>query len=273
MTDARLVGVVHLPPLPGSPRARASVREIAAGAAEEARILEAAGFNWVIVENFGDAPFLKGRVDAVTVSAVTACALAVREAAPKLRLGINVLRNDADAALSIAHVVGAGCIRVNVHIGARITDQGVIEGDASAILRKRRALGADLSLDAEASGVEIWADVDVKHSAPLGVRPLAQEAHDLVVRGMADAVLVTGEGTGRPVDLDRLGVVKRAASVPVLVASGAGEESLPTLASLCDGVIVGSALRRDGVAGGPVDRVRSQAFAIAFRRAFEPRRG
>ena len=37
---------------------------------------------------------------------------------------MNVLRNDAAAALSIAAVAGATFIRVNVHTGAVVADQG-----------------------------------------------------------------------------------------------------------------------------------------------------
>jgi membrane complex biogenesis BtpA family protein len=254
------VGVVHLPALPGSPRASSPVSELAAAAARDARSLAAAGFDRVMIENFGDAPFFAGRVPPVTVSAMTACALAVRDACPGLPLGINVLRNDAEAALAIAAVVGATCIRVNVHTGARVTDQGLVEGRAAETLRARRALGAE--------GVHIWADVDVKHSAPLAPRDVAREADDLVVRGLADAVLVTGEGTGRGVDLAKLRRVREAvASAPVLVASGVTVDSLAGLVGLCDGVIVGSTLRAGGVAGGPIDADRASRFADAFRRA------
>ncbi len=256
----QLVGVVHLPPLPGSPRSAVSVADIAASAARDARVLAAAGFDRVMIENFGDAPFFADRVPPVTVSAMTACALAVRRACPDLPLGVNVLRNDAESALAIAAVVGATCIRVNVHTAARVTDQGLVEGRAAETLRSRRALGAE--------GVAIWADVDVKHSAPLAPRDVGREADDLVVRGLADAVLVTGEGTGRGVDLAKLGRVREAvASTPVLVASGATVDSLGELAGLCDGVIVGSALRAGGIAGGPIEPDRASQFAIAFRQA------
>jgi membrane complex biogenesis BtpA family protein len=265
----QLVGVVHLPALPGSPRAASPIGEIAAGAARDARALAAAGFDRVMIENFGDAPFFAASVPPVTVSAMTVCALAVRQACPDLPLGVNVLRNDADAALAIAAVVGATCIRVNVHTAARVTDQGLVEGRAAETLRARRALGAE--------GVQIWADVDVKHSAPLGAaRDVGSEADGLVVRGLADAVLVTGEGTGHGVDLDKLRRVREALAgksrgVPVLVASGATVDSLPVLAGLCDGVIVGSTLRAGGVAGGPIDAARAEQFAAAFRRAADAR--
>jgi len=257
----RLVGVVHLPPLPGSPRARASCIEIARGAVEDARALAAAGFHLVLVENYGDAPFFAGAVPAVTVSAMTACALAVREACPDLPLGVNVLRNDAEAALSIAAVVGAACIRVNVLAGARVTDQGIIQGRAAEALRLRRTLGA--------GGVAIWADVDVKHSTPVGLAgDPARDAEDLVHRAIADAVLVTGEGTGKAVDEAKVRRVRDAVpGTPVLVASGATVEALPSLLRVADGVIVGSALRANGLAGGPVDARRAAQFAEAFAQA------
>jgi len=262
MTSAsspRLVGVLHLPGLPGSPNGRRTADDIGRAAAEEARVLENAGYDAVIVENFGDIPFLP-RVGAVTVSAMTVSALRIRDTCPNLPLGINVLRNDVDAALAVAVAVGAAFVRVNVHVGARVTDQGVIQGEAGATMRARQALGA--------TSIQVWADVDVKHSAPLGVRAVADEAADAALRGMADAILITGEGTGRAVDIAKLEDVRRAVNVPVYVASGATVAALPTLARAADGVIVGSAIRKDGKAGGRVDRETAEAFARAFREAF-----
>jgi membrane complex biogenesis BtpA family protein len=257
-----LVGVIHLPALPGSPRSAVDARACAESAAKDAAVLAAAGYDAIIVENFGDAPFYAGRVPPITIASMTACALAVRAAAPKPRLGINVLRNDGESALAIAVATGAAFVRINVLTGARVTDQGVIEGDAANIARQRRALGAD--------AVEIWADVDVKHSAPLGPpRPIAQEVEDTTKRALASAVLVTGEGTGKGVDVEKRAAVKKAAGkAPVLVASGATIATLPALAAHATGVIVGSALRPNGIPGGPIDARLAEEFATAFRAAF-----
>jgi membrane complex biogenesis BtpA family protein len=257
---SQLVGVVHLPALPGSPRALESLANIARGAAEDARVLAAAGYDAVIVENFGDAPFFAARVPPVTVAAMTVCALAVRDAAPGLALGVNVLRNDGEAALSIAACVGASFVRINVLTGARVTDQGIVQGEAASIARLRLALCADVAL---------WADVDVKHSAPLGApRPLVQEVEDLTKRALADVVLVTGQGTGKGVDLEKLEAVADASDKPVLVASGATLEMLSPLAGICDGIVVGSALREGGRAGGRIAPDLAKAFADAFRATF-----
>ncbi len=255
----RLVGVVHLEPLPGSPRFGGDLERSVEAAARDAKTLADAGFDGVVVENFGDAPFVPERVAPVTVAAMTACCRAARAIAPGLELGVNVLRNDAEAALAVAIASGASFIRINVHVGARVTDQGVVAGRAHETLRRRKELGAERVL--------LLCDVDVKHAAPLAPRPIGEEAVELVERGMADAVLVTGPGTGqaiRPVELD---AVLAAVSAPVLVASGATEAALPTLAR-AHGVIVGSCLRQGNRAGGPIDEARARSFAKRFRETF-----
>jgi hypothetical protein len=257
----RLVGVIHLGALPDSPRFQGDLEAVVASAARDAEVLIGAGYDAVVVENFGDAPFVPDAVSAVTVASMTACARAVRAAAPKLELGINVLRNDAEAALAIAVASGATFVRINVHVGARVTDQGVVQGHAHVTVRRRRELGAER--------VRLFCDVDVKHAAPLAPRPIAEEALELAERGLADAVLVTGAGTGQPARASDLEAVARAVGVPVLVASGATIETLAALRGAgAHGVIVGSCLRVDDRAGIPIDPARAAAFADRFRAVF-----
>lgn len=256
-----LIGVIHLRPLPGSPRFDGSPQGVIDSAISDARVLAEAGFEGVIIENFGDAPFMPGPVSPVTTAVMTTCALSVRTAAPAVSLGINVLRNDAEAALAIAIGSGADFIRINVHTGARLTDQGIIEGAAHRTLRLRRELSAER--------VRLLCDVDVKHSAPLAPRPLAEEADELAGRGLADAVLVTGTGTGQRASQRDLEEVLAAVRVPVLVASGVTIETLAEV-RLAHGVIVGSCLRRTGRAGDPIDRELTLRFAEAFRSVWIP---
>ena len=251
-----LVGVIHLPPLPGSPRYEGDLEALLEGAARDACALVEAGFEGVVVENFGDAPFFPHAVPPITTAAMTACARAVRAAAPDLWLCVNVLRNDAEAALAVAVASRADGVRVNVHTGARVTDQGLVVGRAHDTLRTRRSLGAD--------SVALLCDVDVKHAAPLAERPIGEEAHDLEQRGLADAVLVTGSGTGRGVARDDLAAVLAAVHAPVLVASGVTEETLADVAA-AHGVIVGTCLREGGRAGGPIAPHLAARFAQRWR--------
>jgi len=252
-----IIGMLHAPPLPGAPRYGGDWAGVLHRICEDVQALVAGGVDGVLLENFGDVPFFPDRVPAVTVCALTSLALEVRRCCA-LPLGINVLRNDGRSALAIAAVVGARFIRVNVLCGARVTDQGVINGIAHDLLRERAALGA--------AGIRILADVDVKHSAPLAARSLVDETHDLVERGGADAVIVSGRTTGAGVDGAELAEVRAAASrVPVLVGSGASRGSLAELLPRCDGFIVGTAFKHGGDVRQPVDVRRVAEFVAAVR--------
>lgn len=257
----KVIAVVHLPPLPGSPRFRPPFAAVLDRVRAEARRLSDAGADALLVENFGDVPFEKGAVAPHTVAAMTAAVLAAREST-SLPIGVNVLRNDAAAAIGIAAVTGAAFVRVNVHVGVRVTDQGVIEGAADRSLRLRAALAAD---------VAILADVDVKHSGPLSPRPVAEEAEEAVGRGLADAVIVTGSRTGGPVDLATIAALRARVTVPIVAGSGVQPTTIAATLAVADAVIVGSALREGGVAGAPLDGGRVDELFRAVRASREVR--
>jgi membrane complex biogenesis BtpA family protein len=248
MSVPRLVGMVHLRPLPGAPRFAGSFQAVLDAALRDAEALVAGGMPALMLENFGDVPFFPGPVPAHVVAHLTAVACAIRQRFDR-PLGINVLRNDGAAAVAVAAASGAQFVRVNVLTGARVTDQGVVQGVAHEVARLRAQLGAN---------VAVWADVDVKHSAALAERPLAAEVHDLLERGLADAVIVSGEGTGHAVDGAKLAAVRAAAGErPVLVGSGATVASVAELLRVADGAIVGSALKPTLDAPIELERVRA----------------
>jgi len=219
----------------------------------DVQVLTVGGVDGLMMENFGDVPFYPGRVPVYVATAMTALAMEVRRASG-LPLGINVLRNDGQTALAVAHAVGAEFIRVNVLCGARVADQGVLQGIAHDLLRERAMLGGMLG----ATNVKIMADVDVKHSAPLAARPIADEVDDTLERGLADALVVSGAGTGKTTDLQKVRDVKAAAAdrAPVFIGSGITSQSVRSYFDVADGFIVGTALKRDGVATAPVDADR-----------------
>jgi len=258
-----IVGVVHLLPLPGAPRWGGSLRAVLDRALADARALVDAGLDGVLVENFHDAPFYPGPVPPETVAAIAVVAAEVARAVP-VPVGVNVLRNDAAAALAVAVAAGARFIRVNVHTGAMLTDQGWIEGRAHETLRLRARLGAP---------VAILADVLVKHAAPPpGLEP-GDAARDAWERGLADALVVTGPATGAPPDAARLEAVRAAApEAPVWIGSGLSPANAATLLPLADGALVGSALMEAGRAGRPVDPERARALVAAARTVAGPPR-
>lgn len=256
-----ILGMVHLRPLPGSP-VGGTLDDALAAASTDARALLDAGFDGLIVENFGDAPFAKERVPPATVAAMAVVCREIRRE-HNVPLGVNVLRNDAESALSIAAVVGADFIRVNVHTGAVVADQGVIEGRARETLLLRRALGVSVLL---------FADVRVKHARPLG-EPSSDpdadadgEAKDAFERGLADALIVSGAATGAPADAALLRRLKeRLPKAPILVGSGVDAENVTQYWHACDGMIVGTSVKRGGDARSPVDAAKARTFAERVR--------
>ena len=250
-----LVGVVHLGPLPGAPRFGGDLRAVLGAAAEEARVLAEGGCDGLIVENFGDVPFHAGAAPPETIAAMALAVRVVRDAVD-VPVGVNVLRNDARGALGICAATGAGFLRVNVHAGAAVTDQGVIEGRAAETMRERARLGLE---------VPVLADVFVKHATPMGDTPLGEAARELVGRALADAVLVTGAATGDAPDAGTVAEVRRSVGdVLVFVASGVTVENAGELCAEADGAIVGTALKFGGRVEEAVDLERVRAMRAAL---------
>jgi uncharacterized protein len=250
------LGVVHLPALPGSPGYSGDMTALVSSAVRDAEALIEGGMDGFVVENFGDAPFFAERVPPETIASMGRVLAALPQG--DHLVGVNVLRNDARAALGLAAAFDLHFIRVNVHVGAAVTDQGVIEGRAAETVRARQALGAK---------VAILADVDVKHAAPLGPRrPLGTLAEETVGRGHADGLIVSGSGTGAPTALADLRVVKAACpGVPLFIGSGLTLEGAQASLSIAHGAIVGTALKVGGVLSAPVDISRVRALVAAVR--------
>jgi len=266
-----LIGVVHLPALPGDPDhpspyvAGPGYSAAVDFALEDARAFAQAGVSNLIVENFGSAPFAKGTqadpMPAYQAAALARCCNEIRKEWPGL-LGVNCLRNDAQAALGIAAACELQFVRINVHSGAFVTDQGIIEGDAAHSLRTRQALGLSDS-------VSILADVLVKHASPLAPVNARDAAADLAKRGKADAILVSGVATGAPVSAEFIAEVRAGVgdAYPLLIGSGLAIDNAPQLSALVEGAIIGSSVKRNGELAQAVDAQRARALAsnCAFR--------
>lgn len=263
-----IVGMVHLEPLPGSPgfgnRPEAEgLDRIIDRAVEDARRLESGGVDGLLIENFGDAPFYPTDVPKHTIASMTRVATAVRSEV-SIPIGINVLRNDPIGAVSIAAATDATAVRVNVHTGAAVTDQGTIEGRAHETVRLREEIAPE---------VAVLADVDVKHAVPLGEsRDLGAVTIETVERGRADGVICSGPGTGESIDLGELRSIREAfddhgIEVPLFAGSGVSPATVAEVLEIADGAIVGTALKEDGEVTAPVDVDRVEELVDAADRA------
>ncbi|RLI86254.1 MAG: hypothetical protein DRO98_05625 [Archaeoglobales archaeon] len=227
----RVIGVLHLQPLPGSPL-YTSFDGVVEAALRDAKMLEEGGVDAIIVENYGDKPFLP-EVGKETVAAMTAIALEIKREVG-IPIGINVLRNDAIAALAIAKAVKADFVRINQLFFSSISPEGLLEGRAGEVMRYKKAI------DCKA---KVFADVSVKHAHHIAT---LEEYLDNLERSLADAVIVTGTATGKPVDLEELARVRRSCSLPVYAGSGVTADNVAELLRHADGVIVGTYFKKDG---------------------------
>lgn len=251
-----LIGVVHLRPLPGSPRWRGDMESVIDFAVKDAHAYERGGADALFIENFGDLPFTKGAVAPETIAAMAVAGRAIRQAVG-LPIGFNVLRNDAQAALALCAVCDGGFIRVNVHTGAMLTDQGLIEGNAYETLRYRQRV---------CPRAQIFADVHVKHAVPLGNSTIQDATRDTLERGLVDALIVSGVGTGLSADIVDVERVRRTApTAKVLLGSGVTAANVRDFLPLADGFIVASSLKRGGELSNPVDPKRVAALVQAIK--------
>jgi membrane complex biogenesis BtpA family protein len=252
-----VIGMLHLRALPGAPLYDGNIEKVRESMLRDAEALVEGGVHGLMMENFFDTPFFPDRVPAQVVAQMTALAVAVRSRFEKVPLGINVLRNDGRSALAVAQASGASFIRVNVLCGARVADQGILHGIAHELLRDRAAL--------RARDIKIFADVDVKHSAALAPRAIEDEVEDTLKRGLADALIVSGAGTGKATDPAHVAAVKqRAGDAPVFVGSGITAETIDRYLAHADGFIVGTAFKHGGIAANPVDVTRVRELLKPF---------
>lgn len=246
-----VIACIHLLPTLGSHSYDGNVEKIYETAVTEARACIAEGVDALIVENFRDGPFFPGQVSTETVATLAGVTREIVRLS-NIPVGVAVLRNDAEAAIAIAAATNAAFIRVNVHVGAVLAAQGVVEGKSYSTLRIRTNLK---------SNIAIFADARVKHSNPWIYQDLADEVRDL--SPYADAVIVSGTLTGVETDTADLTIARRTTQKPVLIGSGLTPENLQKVFSIADGFIVGSYFKVDGLSMNQIEPRRIRAFMEA----------
>jgi len=236
--DKPIIGMVHVQALPGTPKNKSSVAEIAAQAVKEAKVLCTAGVQSIMLENMHDVPYLNRVVGPEVISAMTRVASEVRSVT-ELPLGIQILAGANQAALSVAQAAELQFIRAEGFVFGHLADEGFFQSDAGELLRFRKQLGAE--------GIHIFTDIKKKHSSHAITSDVSLE--DTVEAAeffLSDGVIITGTHTGRSVDLKELKRVYAASRSPVLVGSGVTPEGLKGIWSSADAFIVGSYFKENG---------------------------
>lgn len=257
-TEKLIVGMIHAPAMPGTPRSMLSPREISQNAAAEAELLTAGGVDALLIENMHDVPYVAGPAAPEVVACMTAATLAVRSASP-LPLGVQVLAAANREALAVALAADATFIRVEGFIFAHVADEGLMPtAHAGELLRFRRHIGA--------THIRIIADIKKKHAAHAITADvsLAETARAAEFFG-ADGVVVTGAATGQPTDINDLRTVRSATELPLWVGSGVNSENLAAQWPIADAFIVGSHFKQDGRWDRSLSRERVEEFMSHVR--------
>ena len=239
-------GVVHLKSLPGSPDNYLPLDEIIELAQEDVNNLIFGGVDGIIIENFGDTPFVKDDISKRTLASFTTIVENI-EYDRDIKVGINVLRNDGISALSIAEATKADFVRINVLNNVMMyTDQGMIEGKAHEIAQFKNSLNKE---------IEIYADVFVKHAVPPEGSKIENHTEELIHRAGADVVIVTGDGTGHEINIEDLNKVRDIVPQGKLaIGSGVNEENIEQYVDLADILIVGTNFKVDQDVSKRVDQ-------------------
>lgn len=230
-----VIGVIHLPPLPGYPESP-GIEDVIEAALIDLDALASGPADAVLVENENDRPH---RVEAAreTIAAMTRVTRELVAKAGGTPIGVEILLNDPEASLAVALCAGASFIRTDYFVDPmeRPEHGGAMRIDPEAVIAYRRRIGADRVL--------ILADVQVKYARMLEERSLARSAA-LARRHGADGIVVTGSITGDPPSVEAIREAKAGAvEVPVLVGSGLTASNARELLGTADGAIVGTSLK------------------------------
>mgnify|MGYP000431933805 CR=1 FL=1 len=251
-----VIAMVHLKALPGTPLYEGDLEGIVEAARRDLLALQEAGVDAVMFGNENDRPY-ELSVDPASVATM---AYVIGRLKPLIRIpfGVDVLW-DPIATMALAAATGAQFAR-EIFTGLYGSDMGLWQGRAAEALRYRKRLQRD--------DLFLLYNISAEFASPLDTRPLSERAKSAVFSSLADAVLVSGPMTGEGASLEDLKAVKEALpQVPVLANTGVRHETVAEILEVADGVIVGTALKREGITWNEVDPERARSFVEIVRKA------
>lgn len=249
-----VIAMVHLPPLPGTPmhEASAGMEAIVDSARADVLALQAAGVDALMFGNENDRPY-ELSVDVASTAAM-AFVIGCIKAELKLPYGVDVLW-DPLSTIALAAATGAAFVR-EIFTGVYASDMGLWQGRAAQALRYARLVGRD--------DLCLLHNISAEFASSMDRRGLADRARSAVFSSLANAILVSGPLTGEAAPLEHIAAVKNAVpETPVLANTGVRHDAVRDVLDVADGVIVGTALKRDGITWNPVDPERARAFVQA----------
>ncbi len=253
----KIIGMVHVEALPGTPLYKGSVKKIITKAVKEALVYTESGIDAIMIENMHDVPYLKGTAgfEIATLMAVIAYEIKRNTGLP---LGIQILAGANKQALAAALSSGADFIRAEGFVFGHLADEGLFESDAGELLRYRKQIDAE--------HIKIFTDIKKKHSShaitgDISISETAKAAEFF----LSDGVIVTGSATGEEAKIEEIREVKQAVKIPVLVGSGVTDKNVQRYYEIADGLIIGSYFKKGGKWQNAVDKNRVKKLISKIR--------
>lgn len=249
-----IIGMLHLPALPGTPASSLTMAEIMERVEHETRVYHDCGLDGVIIENMHDTPYCHARdIQPHVSSCMAVIGSRVRSLLPETTpVGVQVLAAANREAMAVALAAGLQFIRAEGFVFGHVADEGWIDACAGPLLRYRHSIGAD--------HVGVLCDIKKKHSAhsvtaDVSITETARAAHFF----RSDGVIITGDATGHQADPGQVhDVLQGAPGLPVLVGSGVTAQNLQHY-SQAHGLIIGSEFKVDGKWENDLDPDRIKA--------------
>ncbi len=247
-----VVGMIHIDPLPGTPKFKGSVKTIINKAVEEALLYKNAGLDALMIENMHDVPYLNRSAGPEIISLMAIILYEIKNKT-NLACGIQILAGCNKEALASAHSASADFIRAEGFVFAHIADEGFFNSDAGELLRYRKLIGAE--------NILVLTDIKKKHSShaitnDTDIVETAKAAQFF----LSDGVIITGSSTGKEPLLEEIKMVKQNVNIPVLAGSGITIDNVNSYIEYCDALIVGSYFKQEGKWFNPIDLTKVKEF-------------
>lgn len=252
-----IIGMIHVQALPGTPGHGGAMQPIIDAALRDAATLKQAGMDALLLENMHDLPYLRREVGHEISTAMTVIAYLVKKAFG-LPTGLQILAGANHAAIASANAAGLDFIRAEGFVFGHLADEGWMDADAGPLLRYRKQIGAE--------NILVLTDIKKKHSAHAMTADvdLVETAHAAEFF-QSNGIIVTGTATGKAASIKELQSLKGKTKLPVIVGSGIDATNIASFATNCNGFIVGSSIKQNGLWQNPVDFDRAVKLVEALK--------
>ncbi len=252
-----IIGMIHVPALPGTPGYGGSVQAIIDQVMEEQEIYLRAGIDALMIENMHDIPYLHRKVGPEITALMAVIAKGLKDATV-LPCGIQILAGANEEALAAAQAGGLDFIRAEGFVFAHVADEGLMESDAGTLLRYRKAI--------DAAGIAVFTDLKKKHSSHAITQDVdLLETAEAAAFFRSDALIITGTSTGKPAKLEDFQKLREKIKLPLLAGSGVNLENAENYFPVCDALIVGSWFKKEGYWENDLEYDRVAAFMSMVR--------